>query len=63
MDNMVLLDGAVKRSIKKATVNTLKTTRDGKIKKANFSKGGLIVGLDKKKMKIKLFAFQKIIIL
>ena len=48
-----------KEVLKKATVNTLKTTRDGKIKKANFSKGGLIVGLDKKKNENKIICISE----
>lgn len=39
---------------KKTTTNTLILDKDGKIKKANFSKGGLIIGLDAKKRKNKI---------
>ena len=43
-----------KELLKKADVNILRTTKNGEIKKANFSKGGLVVGLNKKKNEDKI---------
>ena len=48
-----------KELLKKATINTLKTTKDGKIKKVNFSKGGLVVGLEKKKNENKIICISE----
>lgn len=48
-----------KELLKKGTVNILKTTKEGKIKKANFSKGGLVVGLDKKKNENKIICISE----
>ena len=48
-----------KELLKKGTVNILKTTKEGKIKKTNFSKGGLVVGLDKKKNENKIICISE----
>lgn len=48
-----------KELLKKGTVNILKTTKEGKIKKVNFYKGGLVVGLDKKKNENKIICISE----
>lgn len=48
-----------KELLKKATINTIKTTKNGNIKKINFFKGGLVVGLDKKKNENKIMCISE----